>query len=32
MNFLNCDGKNNLIEFIFAHHDYIMFILEDLFF
>jgi hypothetical protein len=29
---LNCDGKNNPIEFIFAHYDYKMFIHEDLFF
>jgi hypothetical protein len=32
MNFLNCNGKNNHVEFIFAHYDYKMFTPEDFFF
>jgi len=31
MNFFNCDGKNNLVEFIFAHYDYKMFTPKDFF-
>jgi hypothetical protein len=32
MIFLNCDGKNNLVEFIFARHDYKMSLLKIYFF
>jgi hypothetical protein len=32
LSMLNCDGKYNPVEFIFAHYDYKMFIHEDLFF